>query len=116
MLSSVEVGIVISVAVICCCCCCCCVGSVFGMLLLLPKSREWKKSGKLIGRPVFGRSFGFMESGGSEGGVAVVLGNERETACFIKLRRYASCSFINLFSDAKISIFAVTLVVVSEWT
>lgn len=51
-------------------------------------------------------SGGTTESGGREGGRE--LGNERATACFMKLRRYVSCSFISLFSVSSSSIFAVT--------
>lgn len=65
-------------------------------------------SGKRSGITGLVISDGNPESGGREGRE---LGKERATACFMKLRKYDSCSFMSLFSVSSNSILAVTYLI-----
>lgn len=62
-------------------------------------------SGKRSGMIGWVVDSGAPESGGREGRE---FGNDSATACFMKLRRYVSCSFMSLFSVSSNSILAVT--------
>jgi hypothetical protein len=77
------------------------VGSIFTLIFV---SGGGMSSGKRSGMEGCCPGEVSPESGGREGREG---GKERATACFMKFRRYESCSFISLFSVSKSSIFAV---------
>lgn len=80
-------------------------GTMLGSSFMLTFVSDGMSSGKRSGMEGCCCAGGASpESGGREGREG---GKESATACFMKFRRYESCSFISLFSVSKSSIFAV---------